>query len=469
MDVSIWWIRRDLRLRDNYALQEAISTSDIVIPLFILDPKLIESSRSSQRRLDFLYQSLAELDKDLQARGSRLIVRKGNPVDALTDLVNESKAKHIFAEADYSPYARNRDEMVAKRLPLKLTGGLSVGHPEALVNQNGKPYKVFTPFMRNWKAKYIVQADQILSSPERIETPAGIKSESLPALPEATPHLIFEPGEKAAFAKLDSFLKSPETGISKYADQRNMLDTDGTAGISPYLRFGMLSIRQCVYAAQQVITGGLDDQSKASAETWLNELIWREFYIAILYHFPEVMKVSFREEMRAIPWRNEGNEFLAWCEGRTGFPVVDAGMRQLSSTGWMHNRNRMIVASFLVKDLAIDWRWGEKYFMQQLIDGDPAANNGGWQWVAGTGTDAAPYFRVFNPVLQGKKFDPSGDYVRRWLPELKDVPEQFIHSPWKMPMEIQEQSNCIIGEQYPYPIIDHKIARERILEIYKKA
>jgi deoxyribodipyrimidine photo-lyase len=466
MGTNIWWIRRDLRIRDNQALSGAISSSEHIIPLFILDPKLIASSRSSSKRLAFLFGSLAALDRDLQARGSGLVIRKGDPVEVLTNLVKETQAAQIFAEADYSPYAHSRDAHVAEHLPLVLCGGLALSHPESLLKKDGTPYKVFTPYMRQWKVKNLVHAGQVLSAPEIMSTPEGLQSE---VLPELTGDLLFEPGEKAALSKLDAFLNSPDKGIYRYAEQRNLMSLDGTAGISPYIRFGLLSMRHCVYAAQQAIEAAKGQEAGASAETWLNELIWREFYLSIIYHYPHVMKSSFREDLRGIPWINDAEDFAAWCEGRTGYPIVDAAMRQLLATGWMHNRGRMIVASFLVKDLAVDWRWGEKFFMQQLIDGDPAANNGGWQWTAGTGTDAAPYFRVFNPVLQGKKFDSRGDYVRKWVPELSQVPVNFIHSPWNMPLEIQQKSSCIIGKDYPYPIVDHGFARERILALYNSA
>ena len=229
----------------------------------------------------------------------------------------------------------------------------------------------------------------------------------------------------------------------------------------------MMSAREAVVAAQRTIASAPDVHGRKSAEAWLNELIWREFYCAILYHFPEVLRRAFRPELRDIGWSNDEVMFVAWCEGRTGYPVVDAAMRQLAETGWMHNRARMITASFLVKDLLIDWRWGERWFMLHLIDGDPAANNGGWQWTAGVGTDAAPYFRVFNPILQSRKFDPYGDFARAWIPELRRVPDEYIHEPWKMPEDIQRRTRCIIGKDYQAPIIDHVFARARALEAYR--
>jgi deoxyribodipyrimidine photo-lyase len=230
----------------------------------------------------------------------------------------------------------------------------------------------------------------------------------------------------------------------------------------------MLSARQAVLAAREAIQLAPDRVTGNSADIWLNELIWREFYISILYHFPEVSRQSFRSSLRRIAWRNDPDEFDAWTKGMTGYPVVDAGMRELNATGWMHNRARMITASFLVKDLLVDWRWGEAYFMSQLIDGDPAANNGGWQWTAGTGTDAAPYFRIFNPVLQGQKFDPDGMYVRKWVPELSDVPIEYLHQPWRMPGSIQEASGCRIGIEYPRPIVDHSERRLLTLAAYER-
>jgi deoxyribodipyrimidine photo-lyase len=231
----------------------------------------------------------------------------------------------------------------------------------------------------------------------------------------------------------------------------------------------MLSARQALVAAYRALAAAPDGDAVKGAQTWLNELIWREFYVSILYHFPYVLDRSFRPNLQDIPWENDETSFAAWCAGRTGYPVVDAAMRQLVETGWMHNRARMIVASFLVKDLLIDWRWGENYFMQHLIDGDPASNNGGWQWTAGTGTDAAPYFRIFNPVLQGKRHDPRGAYVRRWVPELAGVPDRYIHVPWEMDAETQHASRCVIGRDYPAPIVDHRLARERTLEAYRSA
>jgi deoxyribodipyrimidine photo-lyase len=252
----------------------------------------------------------------------------------------------------------------------------------------------------------------------------------------------------------------------EYASGRDRQDMEGTSKLSPYLRFGMLSPKQAVTMALRAMQTAPDAVSQKGAEIWLNELIWREFYLHILYHFPLVRRKNFR--MQHVGWVNNEADFAAWCAGRTGYPVVDAAMRQLVESGWMHNRSRMIVASFLTKDLLIDWRWGERFFMQHLIDGDPAANNGGWQWTAGTGTDAVPYFRIFNPITQSLKHDPDGAYIRRWVPELSGVPTEYIHEPWKMPADVQRGSGCVIGVDYPPPIVDHAAVKERTLRAYQQ-
>ncbi len=271
-------------------------------------------------------------------------------------------------------------------------------------------------------------------------------------------------GERAAIDRLNDFLEETVFG---YGEDRNMLDRAGTSFLSPYLRFGALSIRQAYWGAQEAIDLAEDKAPKAGAESWLNELIWREFYMALLYHFPHTIEQPLREQYTDFQWLEDDEAFAAWREGRTGYPVVDAAMRCLNATGWLHNRARMIVASFLTKDLLIDWRKGERYFMQQLIDGDSASNVGGWQWAAGVGADAQPFFRVFNPTLQGQRFDPNGDFVRRWLPELAQVPDRLVHEPWKMTEAEQREAACLIGRDYLAPIIDHHYARNRALQHYR--
>jgi deoxyribodipyrimidine photo-lyase len=464
MKRAIWWIRRDLRLTDNQALESALEQAESVIPVFILDPILLASKYASEKRLAFLLEGLRSLDADLHLRGSYLIVRRGDPLEELQRLWVESEAEAVFAEPDVSPYANRRDGNISRLLPLIWCGSPAVRVPGTVLKADGDPYTVFTPFSRAWKSLPGLQAGQTFRAPERIRTPAGIPTLSIPGEPSMAPTAPFSAGEAEARRRLARFVS--RDGIYHYASGRDRQDLEGTSGLSPYLRFGMLSPRQVVSTALRAMELAPDAQAQKSAETWLNELIWRDFYIHILYHFPHVRRGNFR--MQHVRWENNREHFAAWCAGQTGYPVVDAAMRQLVESGWMHNRSRMIVASFLTKDLLIDWRWGERFFMQHLMDGDPAANNGGWQWTAGTGTDAAPYFRIFNPLSQSLKHDPEGAYIRRWLPELRLVPAEYIHEPWKMPLDVQRASGCVIGQDYPSPVIDHAAAKERTLHAYQK-
>ncbi len=350
---------------------------------------------------------------------------------------------------------------------MTLTDGVAARPVTATLKDEGEPYTVFTPYSRRWRSFGPLTRADLLPAPATIRTPPDVGSEPLPAVPQLPAGVPFLPGEGEAKRRLGAFVGGETAPVFDYGQKRDLPAEDATAQLSPYLRFGMISARLAAVGAYEAIARAPTATAQKGAEVWLNELIWREFYIGILHHFPHVQQGSFRPAYDQIQWRNDPAEFAAWCAGRTGYPLVDAAMRQLAATGWMHNRTRMVVASFLVKDLLIDWRWGEGWFMQQLVDGDPAANNGGWQWTAGTGTDAAPYFRVFNPVAQGQKFDPTGAYVRRWAPELQQAPAQFIHAPWEMPRSEQLKARCVIGVDYPAPIVDHAFARERVLMAYQ--
>ena len=460
---TIWWIRRGIRLADNPTLAAALAASKIVIPLFVRDPGLEHSTFVGPRRLAFLHAALANLDQQLRELGSQLVIRSGRPAEILPAILAETGATTVFAEADYSPYARRRDGALAEMMPLKLIDGVAIRPVGQVLKKDGTPYTVFTPFSKAWKAMPLPSDRQLLPVPQSLGR-INLASESLPAHDDTVNH--YPATAQEAGRRLDRFT---DEGIYDYGQKRDMVAETGTSSLSPYLRFGLVSARSAAVAALRAMARANAESDRESAETWLNELIWREFYINILHHFPDARLGSFRPVYDNIEWNNDTAEFSAWCAGQTGYPIVDAAMRQLNETGWMHNRARMIVASFLVKHLLINWQWGERYFMQQLLDGDPAANNGGWQWTAGTGTDAAPYFRIFNPISQGKKFDPAGRYIRRWVPELVQLPDKLLHEPWRMTPLEQISHSCKLGVDYPHPIVDHKFARERVLAAYKKA
>ena len=463
---AIWWIRRDLRLQDNQALNAALAANQKIIPIFIMDTRLLDSPYASPQRVAFLFDGLRSLQAGLGPRRGRLTLQEGEPVAVLSRLMETSGARMIYAEPDYSPFANRRDRQVEAELPVEWVGSPAIQPPGSVLKSNGEPYIVFTPFSKAWQAlpapgMPAIRSDQPLDTPENLDS---LLFPDRPALQEQIP---FKAGELEAKQRLNAFVREAGSPIFGYTQGRNQLDEEGTSQLSPYLRFGMISPRRIYSAARQSIQAAKNPADRKAAETWINELIWRDFYIHILHHFPRVRQGNFR--MQSVPWLNDISQFTAWKNGETGYPVVDAAMHQLLQTGWMHNRARMITASFLTKDLLIDWRWGERWFMQHLLDGDPASNNGGWQWIAGTGTDAAPYFRIFNPISQGQRHDPKGSFIRRWLPKLASVPDQFIHEPWKMPDEIQRQAGCRIGKDYPAPIIDHHAARERALSAYRQA
>ena len=459
MTTAIWWIRRDLCLQDNQALQTALDGCDRLIPLFVLDPSL--PREPAPVRQGFLYAYLHDLDQSLRQRGSRLVIRHGQPLDILSEIKLEFQITHILAEADISPYARHRDSAIAAALPLTPTGGLTIHPPGSVRKPDGTPYSVFTPFLRAWQALPLsgspLPAPDIL--PPLPDCTSGV-------LPEFTNSFYIPASSKAAHDRFNSFV---DGAIFHYNTMRHRVDLDGTSLLSPYLRFGVLSARQAAHAARNALSASLEGDSAQGCSIWLTQLVWRDFYYHILTEHPNVLQEAFRPDLRAIPWRDSPTDLTAWQHGLTGYPIVDASMRQLLETSWMHNRARMITASFLCKDLLISWQEGELWFMRHLLDGDPANNNGGWQWTAGTGTDAAPYFRIFNPVLQGKKFDPHGDYVRRWVPELKLVPQAFIHTPWLMPPDVQSACGLVIGRDYPAPIVDHSEARKRALAAYQSS
>ncbi len=462
--VAVLWLRRDLRIHDHPALVTALESAPAVVPVFVLDPRLLDGPGASANRTWFLLGALRALAQDLDARGAPLVIRTGRPEDVIPAVAAEAHAGDVFASRDVSPFARRRDAAVADALAaagrrLRLGPGLLVAEPEEVHTTDGRPITVFGPFARRWAA---VPRRTLLGAPSAIPSlPRGtLTTDRLPVGPQPTadPALLPIPGEAAARERLVAWAAS--AALPCYADGRNRLDADGTSRLSADLKFGTLSPLEVLLAAE-----GPGDGRRVFA----SELCWREFYAHVLWHFPHVVRGAYRPAYDAVPWADDPAGLAAWQAGRTGYPVVDAGMRQLAGSGWMHNRARMIAASFLAKDLLIDWRRGEAHFMAQLVDGDVAANNGGWQWTAGTGTDAAPYFRVFNPVAQGRRFDPDGAYVRRWVAELSSVPDAYLHEPWTMPPHVQAAAGCVIGRDYPAPLVDHAEARRRALAAYRQS
>lgn len=485
MPPIIHWFRRDLRLHDNTALAAAAKASGgAVIPVFIVDDRLLRGRYVSAARVRFLLESLQELDGALRERGSLLLLRRGDPVQELLRLAGESGAAGIYWNRDYSPYATARDHAVEQAM--RAAGYTTRSFKDAViweqnevVKADGQPYTVYTPYARRWREHLAETGVQVTGLPALHGLPEPLPpTQPIPALADLglhTEQTVIPGGERHAEQVLNTFTDlRRQHNITSYGMERDLPGVPATSRLSAHLRAGTISIRVCLQAAldtEQSIAYQKQDreaqEQTSSIERWINELIWRDFYVQILANFPHVMRGAFKREFDVLNWENNAELFAAWCAGRTGYPIVDAAMRQLTTTAWMHNRCRMIVASFLTKDLLIDWRWGERYFMQHLVDGDPAANNGGWQWSAGTGTDAQPYFRIFNPTSQGKKFDPEGVYVRHYLPELANVSEKYIHEPWKMPAQVQQDVGVIIGQDYPAPVVDHAVQRQRALEMYK--
>lgn len=461
-ETVIMWFRRDLRLNDNLALRAAMHSGRPVIPLFIFDPAILNSNRLGSPRLKFMLNALEALDTSLWEQGSRLLIEHGNPPEVLPQIIERFNATTVYFNRDYTPYARRRDE--ALNVPLQSFDDALLHPPRSVMKADGDPYIVFTPFKKQFlRLQHPTVVHDYLdarrfyrfeNNTAPVPTLADLDFPDTFGVPEAS--------EAAAIGRLETFMAE---SVYVYSTTRNRLvaapwydERPGSSYLSPYFRLGLLSPRQALAAAQEASLKAPDEDARQSVEVFISELIWREFYMHILYHFPYVMHRNFQSKYDALEWENNPELLQAWKNGTTGYPIVDAAMRQLKGIGWMPNRARMIVASFLTKDLLIDWRHGELHFMQWLIDGDPAANNGGWQWAAGTGTDAQPYFRIFNPVSQSQKFDPDGEYIRHWVPELTDVPLRYIHAPWEMHQPPAD---------YPPPIVDHATARQRALNMYK--
>lgn len=418
-----------MRLKDNAGLYYALKSGNNVLPIFIFDKNILEKlPNKKDKRVEFIHDALSQMNEQLHELGSSVYVYYCSPLQAFQQLVKEYRISSVYTNHDYEPYANKRDEEIkifleSQHIVFKTFKDQCVFEKSEVTKDDGKPYTVFTPYSKKWKAK--LNDFYTKSYPTENYLKNFIQSSPKPLLSL----------KEIGFEKTD--IVTPKKTIKKeliikYKEQRDYPALQGTTLLSVHLRFGTVSIRELVRAALVL------------NETWLNELIWRDFYMMILHHFPHVVNGAFKPQYDRVVWRNNEHEFKAWCEGKTGFPIVDAGMRELNATGFMHNRVRMIVASFLVKDLLIDWRWGEAYFAEKLLDFDLSANNGSWQWAAGSGCDAAPYFRIFNPVAQTEKFDPQLEYIKKWIPEFNTT-------------------------NYPHPIVEHSAARLRTLAVYKEA
>lgn len=451
---SIIWFRHDLRLRDNPALRAAVNASATVVPVFIWSPEEEAPWEPGAASRWWLHHSLRSLQRELRRRGAELLICRGPAAEALLRLAKATGAATVFLNRRYEPAVRARDERVEARLQARgiechVFNGALLHEPEAIQNRSGRPFQVFTPFWKCCLEQCAIgpplPAPARISIPQRL--PKSVPLESLGLEPKmdwaAGLRAEWQPGEDGALARLRRFLKRS----ADYPTRRDRPDLAGTSRLSPHLHFGEISPRQVWHSLQRQA----GDQA-----AFRRELGWREFGHHLLFHFPRTAQEPLRGEFSRFPWRRDARLLAAWKKGRTGYPMVDAGMRQLWATGWMHNRVRMITASFLVKDLLIDWKEGARWFWDTLVDADVAQNTLGWQWSAGCGADAAPFFRIFNPVAQGEKFDPTGDYVRKWCPELAKVPVKWTHQPWKAH-----------GHDYPPPVVKHRIAREVALEAFR--
>ncbi len=460
----ILWFRRDLRLADNPALAHAVKTGRPILPVYILD-QAFEIGAASLWWLD---KSLRALDASLQAIGSRLILRRGDGEAELRRLIDESGAGAVFMNRRFEPEAFTRDADIAQALEAegvscKGWNGTLLARPGSVLNGSGLPYKVFTPFHRALLATAVAPPPG--AGPDRLTTPSGPVSDDIdswglhPHRPDWSVGFDWTPGEAGAEAALATFLAR---GLKSYSVSRDIPAEPATSRLSAHLHFGEISPWRAVAASRDAVAAGRIPA--AEAEKFVAEIGWREFSAHLLHAFPQITDTAFRPEYDAMPWRDDPAGLEAWKRGKTGYPVVDAGMRELWTTGFMHNRVRMIVASFLVKHLLIDWREGERWFRDTLVDADLASNVQNWQWVAGSGADAAPYFRIFNPVTQGQKFDADGRYVRRWVPELRGVPDRWLHAPWTAPAEVLRDARVRLGGEYPRPIVEHDVARKRALD-----
>tara|TARA_R110002049_G_scaffold2743_4_gene21085 strand:+ start:17911 stop:19362 length:1452 start_codon:yes stop_codon:yes gene_type:complete len=467
----VYWFRQDLRISDNATLTAAAKTGRPVICVYILDENKNNHWHFGAASLWWLHHSLNQLSSALKDLDIKLILRKGSVIEELKNIFHASGADALYFTRHYEPYSDELENQITQhfsdKIDVKRFKGYLLYEPEEIRSGKNEPYKVFTPFYRACMNTFtpgspLPAPKKLVAYRKKLASDRLSAWNLLPKKPDWAKGFndYWTPGETGAHENLKDFIQ--HTG-GKYSVLRNRPDVAGTSRLSPHLHFGEISPRQ-------VWTKIKNSQKTPdnSSDAYLRQLIWRDFAYHLLVHWPDFPTKPFKKQFSKFPWKNDTSALRAWQQGKTGYPIVDAGMRELWKTGWMHNRVRMIVASFLIKDLLIPWQRGEEWFWNTLVDADLANNAAGWQWVAGSGADASPYFRVFNPVLQGEKFDPSGDYVREWVPELKHMPKKYIHSPWLAPKDVLTAANVTLDKHYPAPIVDHGMARDRALAAYKK-
>ncbi len=466
-ECALFWFRRDLRCADNAGLYEALRDGRSVHCVFVFDTEILEKlTQRCDRRVEFIWHSVRELQRGLRDLGGDLHVLHGAAHELIPRLALQLKVNAVYTNHDYEPEAIRRDDRVraalgASAIEFRTCKDQCIFEKDEVLTQAGKPYAVYTPYKNAWLAKvddFYLSSYPVEKYRDRLARRGS--TQSMPSLEslgfEATNLLALglTPGIRGARELFDDF----KARIGHYQARRDFPGIKGVSYLSVHQRFGTISVRELARFAHA--------QGNEGADTWLSELIWRDFYFQILWHFPHVVERAFKREYERLKFDNREDFFDAWCSGRTGYPIIDAAMRQLNQTGYMHNRLRMIAASFLVKDLLIDWRWGERYFAAVLNDFDLAANNGGWQWAASTGCDAQPYFRIFNPVAQSQRFDPDGRFIRRYLPELARCTNAQIHTPWLMGSAEQDAAGVNIGRDYPLPLVDHAVQRQRALALF---
>ena len=469
----IVWFRQDLRLADNPALSCAVKSGQPILPVYVLDDESPGDWKPGGASRWWLHKSLEALAASLDEAGAALHLVSGRGDKAILDLVDEVGASAVYWNRCYEPWSQTRDaalksELRARGLEARSFNGSLLNEPWTVKTKSGGPMKVFTPF---WKAaQKLGEPDAPLPAPDSIDgfknAPGGDDLDDwglLPSKPDWAGGLreTWTPGESGALDRLDEFL---DARLRLYKSHRDHPDTEATSGLSPHLHFGEVSPRQVWHATQRAVAHGAD---QSIADKFLSEIGWREFSYNLIHHFPALPHDNLQSKFDRFPWNDDEDGYRAWTKGLTGYPLVDAGMRELWRTGWMHNRVRMVAASFLIKHLRIDWRRGEAWFWDTLVDADLANNSASWQWVAGSGADAAPYFRIFNPFGQGEKFDAGGAYVRRWIPEIAALPDKYIHQPWTAPREVLDCAGVTLGRTYPKPIVDHKQAREAALAAFE--